>query len=406
MSAPLAVLHVARNPRTGVWSLIRTLAMWQKAQGYRVGIGLLLPPDWRPTHDAQLNDLRAEGFDIFEASSLDLPGTLAFAGHQFINPVSAWARSFSNRHPCHATTLHFHNAWLSGVFMPVKAPVSAVATYHGIAGARTLERQPVRRRLHGYWARRFPRYGGRLASVDAPNTNVAEKLFGVPAALFTVIPNGSPPAPEGRVGGPRVRDTGEPLTLGHVGVIDNGKGWRITAEAVERMRAQGLPVRLLIAGHGADAQAAADWCRADPARGSYLGFSTNPLTEVFPNIDALVLPSLSEGMPMAVLEALAFGAPVLSTPVGGLPDVIEHSANGFIIDRSPESIMESSARLLDPACLTEMASRAQDSHARRFSTKAMGEAYAELYAQAHIAAFGKGFRKVIRPMAQTEKSVH
>lgn len=389
MSAPPAILHVARNPRTGVWSLMQALARWQVGQGYRVGLGLLLPPDWRLTHGAQLEALKSEGVNAFEASTPNIPGTLAFLGHQAINPVSDWAKAFAEGASDSKATLHFHNAWLAGAFMPIKAPVAAVATYHGIQGARMLERQPVRRQVHAYWARRFLRYSGCLASVDAPNTKVAEALFGVPARLFTVIPNGSPAAPKGHVGGPRVLEAAAPLTLGHVGVIDDGKGWRITAEAVEQMRARGLPIKLLIAGHGPEAQAAKDWCAKDPQRGVFLGFSSNPQAEVFPQIDALVLPSLSEGLPMAVLEALAFGAPVLATPVGGLPDVIEEGINGFLIERTPASIMAKAALLLEPAYLIEMASRAQASHARRFSTQAMGEAYSRLYAEAQQPVLGK-----------------
>ena len=52
---------------------------------------------------------------------------------------------------------------------------------------------------------------------------------------------------------------------------------------------------------------------------------------VFRQADVLLLPSYNEGLPISVLEALAYGLPVLSTEVGGISEAVEEGVNGFLI---------------------------------------------------------------------------
>jgi glycosyltransferase involved in cell wall biosynthesis len=72
--------------------------------------------------------------------------------------------------------------------------------------------------------------------------------------------------------------------------------------------------------------------------------SDEELASWYQNMKIFVLPSVEEGMPRAVLEAMASGAVVITTPVGGLPDVVINRKTGFIIpDNSPSTIAEAIA---------------------------------------------------------------
>lgn len=74
----------------------------------------------------------------------------------------------------------------------------------------------------------------------------------------------------------------------------------------------------------------------------------------------LVLPSYSEGLPNIVSEAMACGAPVLATPVGGIPDLIEDGETGFIMEtNSPDGIAKDIIRALNHPNIKEIAKNAR-----------------------------------------------
>jgi glycosyltransferase involved in cell wall biosynthesis len=74
--------------------------------------------------------------------------------------------------------------------------------------------------------------------------------------------------------------------------------------------------------------------------------------------DMFVLPSYYEGLPMSILEALATGLPVISTPVGGIPEVVRDGYNGFIIPPgNVEALAEKMSILTEDPCLRETMGR-------------------------------------------------
>jgi glycosyltransferase involved in cell wall biosynthesis len=59
--------------------------------------------------------------------------------------------------------------------------------------------------------------------------------------------------------------------------------------------------------------------------------------ELLAGADAFILPSYNEGLPMSMLESMAWGLPVIVTPVGGIPEVIIHKENGLLVEPGDKS---------------------------------------------------------------------
>ena len=62
--------------------------------------------------------------------------------------------------------------------------------------------------------------------------------------------------------------------------------------------------------------------------------------------DIFVLPTYHEGLPNAILEAMAAGLPVISTPVGGIPEAVQEGKNGFLINPGEVSRLQEKMLLL------------------------------------------------------------
>jgi O-antigen/teichoic acid export membrane protein/glycosyltransferase involved in cell wall biosynthesis len=82
----------------------------------------------------------------------------------------------------------------------------------------------------------------------------------------------------------------------------------------------------------------------------------------FKRADIFVLPTYAEGTPISMLEAMAAGLPVVSTPIGGIPDVVEDGVEGYIVDAGDiETLADRLVRLInDPERRRRMGKSARD----------------------------------------------
>lgn len=172
---------------------------------------------------------------------------------------------------------------------------------------------------------------------------------------------------------------GAPVRLLQVCRLIQKKGLDVTLHATAQLKAVGVPVRLVIAGGGpeepflrqltANLGLTADVC--------FAGFlSGSALEELFRSSDIFLHPSREtsggdrEGIPNSLLEAMAFGLPVISTVHSGIPEAITHGENGLLISACQSDSLASEARRLlsNPTLFSKLSTTARRTVEEKFST--------------------------------------
>jgi glycosyltransferase involved in cell wall biosynthesis len=120
--------------------------------------------------------------------------------------------------------------------------------------------------------------------------------------------------------------------IASIGRLSREKGHADLLDAVASVVAAGQPCSVVLAGDGPERAALEERSRqlglADTVH--FLGYVARPQV-VLEEADLMVLPSHTEGLPNAVLEALAMGVPVLATAVGGTPEVVSDGTTGRLV---------------------------------------------------------------------------
>jgi len=98
-------------------------------------------------------------------------------------------------------------------------------------------------------------------------------------------------------------------------------------------------------------------------------------------IDVFVMPSLWEGQPIALLEALAIGKPCIATSVDGIPEVITNGVNGYLVKpKDIAGLTQSMSEVIDnPDCLKKFAKAGVNTITEKFLAQNMAKAIADIY---------------------------
>lgn len=122
------------------------------------------------------------------------------------------------------------------------------------------------------------------------------------------------------------------FVVGTAVVLSEQKGVKYLLDAVKLVHAHAPEIEFVIAGDGPSRRELEDKARTEALgpKVRFIGYRSD-IPAVIGAFDTYVLPSLWEGLPLALLEALAQGIPIVATSVGGNPEIVESGANGFLV---------------------------------------------------------------------------
>lgn len=265
-----------------------------------------------------------------------------------------------------------------------------------VAGARGSDlrvRDAVSRRL----TRPVVQAARRLLVVSEDLGRVAVDGYGADPQRIRAIPNGCDASlfhPGDRATARAALGVPEDAEIVlYVGRLVPEKGLRELLQATRRLAAERPRARVVLVGDGPMQAELAAAMAAEPALPLHLAGAQAPVDVArwMVAADLVTLPSYSEGHPNVLVEALACGRPVVATPVGGIPEVVD-AASGLLVaardaDALADGLLAALARPWDEAALARRFSRDWQQVARETRT-ACEEAVAETHAGRALYATG------------------
>jgi glycosyltransferase involved in cell wall biosynthesis len=221
-------------------------------------------------------------------------------------------------------------------------------------------------------AARALRYSG--LPVIACGPGIADGLAEAGLAVHATVPNGVGPAPA----------PADRAALGVDGPLLVTVG-RLTAAKNQALAVRALAdvpdATLLVVGDGPERRALE--AAALPLDGRVVFTGTRRDARAITGAaDVVVIPSESEGLPLAALEALAAGRPIVATAVRGLRDLLDDGRTALLVPpRDPEALAAAVRRVLDDPALARSLGEAALQEASRYTENGMVAAYLSLYAE-------------------------
>ena len=167
--------------------------------------------------------------------------------------------------------------------------------------------------------------------------------------------------------------------------IEKDKGVYETLDTYRLLIAKYPFVRLIMAGDGGELHALKDYAERNGISGvEFPGFVRGlEKYKLFAQADVYLLPSFHEGLPISLLEAFAAGLPVITRPVGSIPEVFVSGENGFLTEsHRPEELARLvEALILDGELRKRMSARNRHLGANKFSASKVAGVFDSIYTE-------------------------
>jgi glycosyltransferase involved in cell wall biosynthesis len=259
--------------------------------------------------------------------------------------------------------------------------VPLVATYHGDFHKSTLGGNMLKK-LRNHLQLPFVLRGARRVVVLTGSDRELLVSYGIDPGVISLVPPGLNLDGYGGEGIAPVEGR-----ILYVGRVVYEKGMRELMEAFGTLARRMEHAELHVAGTG---YAMEEMERLVERKGlgsrvHFLGWVEHERLKVmYGEAQVVVLPSFSEGMPYAMLEAMAAGRPVVCSDVSGMCELVRHGENGLLFDlQDPDALVDALGRLLgDPEACDRMGARARELCEERFSQERWVDDMERVYREA------------------------
>jgi glycosyltransferase involved in cell wall biosynthesis len=383
----------------GVERVVEEVCQRLACQGHRVRV-ITLNTAAAPAHEV------IAGVDVYRAAAIQLTGLVRMQSS--ISPAMlplAWRLGRSDR----PDILHAHNLFFSSTAVAVALKhllkIPLVTTLH-LGSLRHLggHSQLIASCYERVIGRAIIRNCDRLIAVSEAVAKHALSLGARPEAVRTIAngvdPNEFQPDPE-RLDGTAKNGT---FRIACVGRLIFNKGPQFLIEAAPSILAARPDAEFVFVGDG-PLRAGLEERTRELGIGQRVRFlGTRPdVSAILRGCDLLVRPSLLEGMPLAILEAMACGLPVIATPISGSAELVSHGQNGLLVPTpDPESLTGAVLRLIEDEPLRRAQGRmgrwlAENGHSWDAVARRHLSVYSELLSPA--AADGSGATEALERAA-------
>jgi len=147
--------------------------------------------------------------------------------------------------------------------------------------------------------------------------------------------------------------TSDPVFVS-VGRLHSRKGFHKLIEVHSQLIKDGFPHKIIIIGDGEEKENLSNLAQSLGVEDSFIlmGSLLNPYPYV-KNADFFIMPSESEGWPLIIADTLILQKPIISTAVGGIPEMITHNENGFLINYNTDEIYNAMKQFMTNKNLTD-----------------------------------------------------
>jgi glycosyltransferase involved in cell wall biosynthesis len=367
---PLRILHAVRAPVGGIFRHILDLANGQAERGHDVGI----------VADSLTGGERAEAALNEIAPRLKLGvRRLAIRREPYPADILVWARLMFLIRRLKPDVLHGHGA-KAGAFIRMKPrSKTSIRVYTPHGGSLHYPLDTLKGTIYSRLERTLMNSTDLFLFESAFARDTYQRTIGTPTGgVVRCVFNGV------------TADEFDPVVkaadatdLVYVGEFRHIKGADLLVDAVARLRADGKPITLTLAGDGEEIEA----LKAQIKRLS-LGEAARFIGHVkarygFSKGKLLVVPSRGDSMPYVVIEAAAAGIPMIAANVGGIPEIFgEHTEALFAPSTVGAMASAIETALSDPAAALVRAKSLRERIFQHFSQNAMVEGVLEGYRDA------------------------